>query len=230
VGESVAIAVNCFIVPRRIERDSEENALSICLDEGSARALATLIPLLGCGEEAAALAFDGLAENQADDFAANALEQIALEERVHDYLMHQLQSCLPEVPQRTAMMRAARRFHVELGLGDPGLHLARIAALDSAVCLILSRLIRDGTPIRSDPAVYGILRRIRDDEARHVRVSRTVALATGNRRVMKNAAMAARDALASILTLAEDAFEALKVDPAALERDIRRLPDGLFTA
>ncbi len=228
--DSVAIAANCFIVPKRIELDSKLNALTITLDETPARAFATLIPLLGCGEEAAALAFDGLADSQANDFATEALHRIALEERVHDHLMRQLAFSLPEVPQFDTMMRAARRFHIELGRGDPSLHLARIAALDSAVCLILSRLIRDGTPIHGDPASYAIVRRIRDDEARHVQVSRTVARATGKRSVMNDAAAAARDALASILMFASDSFDTLKVDPAALERDVRNLPNGLFAA
>ncbi|MFA6114109.1 MAG: 3-oxoacyl-ACP synthase [Sphingomonas sp.] len=145
-------------------------------------------------------------------------------------MIRQLQRGLPEAGQDAVQIEAARRFHIGLVRGGTALHLARIAALDSAVCTMFGRLLRQGESIAADPAVASILRRIHRDEARHVRVARRLALETGSAPAMRDAAAAARDGLADILLLARDAFEDLQVDPASLDRDIRRLPDGLLVA
>jgi hypothetical protein len=203
----------------------------LLLDGRPAAALAALLPLLGCGEEAAGMAFDGLADcHSGDDRAARTLRAVAAEERLHDILIRQLQSGLPDAGQYAVPIEAARRFHIELVRGGAALHLARIAALDSAVCTMFSRLLRADGPVAADPGVATILRRIHRDEARHVRLTRGLALATGPAPAMHDAAASARDGLANILLLAGDGFEAMQVDPALLARDIRRLPDGLLTA
>lgn len=201
------------------------------LDNRSAAALAILLPLLGCGEEAAVMAFEGLADSRPkDDRAAPTLCAIAEEERLHDLLIRQLERGLPAAKQERLTIEATRRFHIGLVRGGAALHLARIAALDAAVCTMFGRLLRPGGPIAADPEVASVLRRIHRDEARHVRVARRLALETGSAPAMRDAAAAARDGLADILLLARDAFEDLQVDAASLDRDIRRLPDGLLVA
>ncbi|MGL4313499.1 MAG: hypothetical protein ACRCSO_05870, partial [Sphingomonas sp.] len=95
------------------------------LADAHAEALATLVPLLGCGEEAAALAFDGLADAASDSVAANALALIADEERTHEQLLAGLASALPAIARQPQLIRAARRFHIQLGRGGGALHLAR---------------------------------------------------------------------------------------------------------
>lgn len=230
-GSGGASRARCFGVARRLETPPAFPMLRIRLDERPAAALAALLPLLGCGEEAAGIAFDGLAEcHAADDRAAPTLRAIAEEERLHDMVIRQLQRRLPEAGQDAAAIEAARRFHIGLVRGGVALHLARIAALDSAVCTMFGRLLRPGGPIAADPGVTSILRRIHRDEARHVRVTRGLALEAGQTPAMHDAAAAAREGLANILLLARDAFEEMRVDPASLDRDIRRLPDGLFAA
>ncbi len=220
----------CFPVASRVDAFAPRPTLRILLDGRPAAALANLLPLLGCGEEAAGLAFEGLADCQGrDSVVAGTLRAIALEEHVHDGLIRHLQNCLPHAGDH-APLDAPRRFHIGLTRGGATLHLARIAALDSAVCTMLGRLLRPGGPIAADPGAASILRRIHRDEARHVRVTRGLALETGSARAMRDAAAAARDGLANILVFAGDAFEDMKVDPASLDRDIRRLPDGLLTA
>ena len=199
------------------------------LPESAACALATLIPLLGCGEEAAAMAFDGLSQT-GDAHTHAALTAIAAEERIHDALMRQLAAALPAPVKRIEMIRAARRFHIDLGRGGARLHLARIAALDSAVCTVLSRLTRIGAPLRADSVIANMLIRIRNDEVRHVAVSRRLAMADGAQADLRSTAADARAALAKILMLAADAFEILAVNPDRLNRDVSRLPDGLLTA
>jgi demethoxyubiquinone hydroxylase (CLK1/Coq7/Cat5 family) len=226
-AEDTHVRRTCFAVPGRLTlpRVLHQTYLS----DAAASALATLIPLLGCGEEAAAIAFDGLSQSS-DVQASAALNAIASEERVHDALMRQLASALPEPVNHREMMRAARHFHIDLGNGSADLHLARIAALDSAVCTVISRLTRIDTPLRADPVIANTLIRIRDDEVRHVAVSRRLALARGHVTTLKTAAADARGALAKILMLAAEAFEALGVDPDRLNRDVSHLPDGLLAA
>lgn len=201
--------------------------LHVSLDDRAATALATLVPLLGCGEEAAALAFDALAQTFRQEVDCYALRAIAAEERTHDGMLTQLALALPEV-DAGAIRRSSRRFHISLGNGDRTHHLARIAAVDAAVCTILSRLLRAGTPVSTDPAIAGLLGRIHRDEARHVAISRHLASGASTR--LRDTAAAARLALANVLEAGGDAFECLAVDPARLFSDVRRLPNGLFAS
>lgn len=219
----------CFVVPGRIELEDSQIFGDVRLPNRAAAALAALIPLLGCGEEAAAMAFDGLADRNADAANSAALRTIGFEERIHDALLRQLAEALPVPPDQKRMKDQARKFHLNLGRGGQSLHLVKIAALDSAVCLILSRLIRQNAPAASDPSVRRMLGRIRNDEAGHVRLSRSLALAAGPTLAQRDAAAGAREALANILMLGANAFEDLAVDPAMLFRDVRSLPDGLLT-
>ena len=199
------------------------------LDCEAAAALGQLVPLLGCGEEAAALAFDGLAERDSDASTSAALRCIADEERVHGCLLQDLASALPQANE-PALRTAARRFHIDLGRGSGAHHLARIAAIDAGVCMVLSRLLGPAGPIAGDPFVAPLLSRIRRDEARHVTLSRRIVIERTQPHDLDDVAAAARDALANVLTLASDAFEALCVDPSRLYADLRKLPDGLLRA
>ena len=202
----------------------------LLLDDARAAALAVLVPVLGCGEEAAALAFDGLAELELDPDAARTLATIGSEERVHDALLTALAAALPEPPEATALRRAARRFHIRLGIGRPAAHLGRIAAIDAGVCTVLSRLLRAGNPLAEDPVTAALFARIRRDEARHVRITRERAMARLRKAELDDLAIGARTALADILLLAGNAFEVLGVDAHSLHRDLSHLPRGLFAA
>lgn len=220
----------CFTVPHRMACAALEPLDTVALDDPSATALATLIPLLGCGEEAAALAFDGLAKSAVDDVGRYALRAISADERVHDALLRALAAQLPDGPDATQLRRATRRFHINLGRGGPALHFARIAAVDAAVCTILSRLLRPELPLARDPVTLATFTRIRSDEVRHVAVSRGLAKGRASRRELDDVGAAARAALAAILELGGDAFESLGVAPEALFRDVAKLPDGMFSA
>ncbi|MBC2668480.1 3-oxoacyl-ACP synthase [Novosphingobium piscinae] len=211
----------------KTDRAARVGPIEVRLGDRSAEALATLVPLLGCGEEAAAIAFDGLAARDSDLAAARALREIAAEERVHDRLLYGLAESLPPV-EVAALRRAARRFHIDLGRGSTCAHLARIAAIDAGVCLILSRLLRPGSPVAEDRSVADRLARIRLDETRHVRLSRSLVLARANGKTFEDVAHAARVALADVIMLAADAFEDLAVDPARLQADLAALSPGLL--
>jgi hypothetical protein len=204
--------------------------VDVRLRSHEAEALAALLPLLGCGEEAAAIAFDGLANTAGHPAARAVMAGIAAEEREHDTLLKCLMRALPPAAGASEVMRRSRRFHVSLGRGGVALHLTRIAAIDAAVCTLLSRLLRADAPLGRDPAVLAILGRIRKDEARHVRASRGIVLAGALPPGCRDAAALARQALAHILMLEAVSFDALCVDPDALFRDLSNLPEGLLAA
>lgn len=199
------------------------------LPDRAAAALAELLPVLGCGEEAAGLAFGNLADSGIADVAGiAALRLIADEERVHDGLIASLMAGLPPPPDATRLRTISRRFHLELGRGDHIMRLARITALDSAVCLILSRLLRPGTPLSADPVITGILRRIARDEAGHVRLTRHLVCDRADEATLVCVGVHVREALAALLEQAGDAFEALAFDPRWLRADLARIPAGLY--
>ncbi|HEX4174023.1 MAG TPA: hypothetical protein VHY82_16255 [Acetobacteraceae bacterium] len=216
----------CFLLLRR----ASAPALGpLRLTDTAAQALARVLPIMGCGEEAASMAFDGLARAHSDDPAASgALRSIAAEELTHDALIRSVAACLPSPNGIAGVLALTRRFHVDLGRGDTTAHLSRIAALDSAVCTILARLFRPGAPLMADATVASVFRRIARDEARHVRVSRGLATDRRDGRILRDIAGPAREALARLLSLAADDFEALGVDSDRLLFDLARLPDGLF--
>lgn len=204
-------------------------AIDAALGDRRLEGLAALLPILGCGEEAAVLAFDALALATGDDpVGSAALARIAEDEEAHDQLIVRLRSALPPPPDQRDILRLTRRFHLDLGRGSTALRLARIAALDSAVCTVLGRLLKRGGALASAPAVHGALSAVQRDEARHVALSRGLALARAEGAVLRAAAVEARDALADILMRAGAAFESLDVDTSRLIRDVRRLPDGLL--
>lgn len=217
----------CFATRARPAMEPVETRLPTV----AAEALAALIPVLGCGEEAAGLAFEGLSREARDDAAASAaLNRIGQEEQAHEALLRALAVGLPEPAEAPRLMRAAQRFHLDLGRDSATARLARIAALDSAVCLILARLLRPGAPLSSDPVTHRLLRSIARDEARHVRTTRTLAMARADRGTLNDWAAPVRPRLAALLNEAGEALELLGLDPDWLTRAIAPLPNGLFRA
>ncbi len=206
-------------------------AISLRLTAESCEALSVLVPLLGCGEEAAILGFQRLGtQSKLDAAISTALQQIVDEERRHDALMQGLKDALPSHIVSPVSLAAIRRFHKELIRGGATLHLARIAGLDAAVCTILSRLIHWQGPLAKDTGLRSMLGQIRDDETRHVVLSRTLTLAAPDRKSARDAAAKARHNLAQLLFPASEALEKLAVDPDRLFRDLNKLPDGLLPA
>jgi hypothetical protein len=214
----------CFPVPSRLAAIP----VAVCLDDEHGAALAHLLSLLGCGEQAACLAFDRLGAGIAAQ--RQALASIADDERVHDALVRGLLDQLPTVQTDDAAHTAMRRVHCRLGQSDETLQCAGIAALDSAVCTLLSALLRNQTAFPASDGAGAVLRRIRDDEARHVMITREIALTSSRHSMIRDAGARARQELGAALALAADHFEQLGFDPDTLLRAIVRLPDGLLSA
>jgi hypothetical protein len=216
---------HCFPVKRRQTRPTYATTLG----SADADALAALLPLLCCGEEAAVSGFERL--GLATDLSASSRRSLLLiadDERRHDAMLHGLRAALPQVEPDHAITQRTRRFHRRLTSGGTDLHLARIAGLDSAVCTILSRLLRSDLALSRDDTVRSVLSHIRHDETRHVLISRNIALTAPDRLALRTAAAEARAGLADLLQSGAASFEALGVDSDRLVRDIAALPNGLL--
>jgi hypothetical protein len=198
------------------------------LVDAHAEALAELLVIFACGEESAAIAFAGLGESPIDHAARCWLMQIAEEELVHEGLLRKLRGALPKPQRDKELRRALAHFFHGIARTDIGLHLAAIASLDSAVCLILSDLLRPGGAIAQDFVVATIFRHIRQDEAKHVRISRHIAAGFARRDLRGEVAESTRVGLVAVLARRGAAFERLGVDAERLLARLGRVPDGLF--
>ena len=206
----------CFVSNRR--RDSLLPLPELRLRASDAEALAELLPVLICGEESAGMVFAHL--SQVPDLAAAhaELSRIEHDEREHARLLLQVRRTLPAARSDPALSSAVRNFFLRLAERDVGRHLARIVALDSAVCLLLGALRHRRTTVGSEPTLGPLFGRIHRDEARHVLVARhhTRRLVDG-----QQAIAIARDTRSQLVEL-------LTHRAAALEQLLRIDADRLF--
>ncbi|WP_293374139.1 hypothetical protein [Nevskia sp.] len=195
------------------------------LPPAAAQALADLLPVLICGEASAERAFEHLLlrlESRVDPSLSAALAGVAADEQRHGDWLDALRAALP-APTSDQPGRRALRFLLGLVCDDPALHLARVAALDAAVCRVLAEVGAAGRPIAAAPELAQVFRDIRRDEGRHVRIARRAALALGlDVAVMTRERLAVTAAFAALLSEQAAAFAALGVDPARLEQRIAR--------
>ena len=198
------------------------------LADATAEALSELLQVFACGEESAAHAFAHLGSFALDDAARHGLTRVANEELVHERLLRGLRNALPAPAPDRELRRALLRFYHGIAQADIGLHLASIAALDSAVCVILAALLEPDRILAREPAVAAILRRIHRDEAGHVRLSRRLAAELVRGDAIGAIAENARLGLVGVLARRGAAFENLGVNAERLFARIVRVPDGLF--
>jgi hypothetical protein len=198
------------------------------LGDAAAEALSELLQVFACGEESAAHAFAHLGSSPLEDAARRGLARVAAEELIHERLLRGLRSELPAPAPDRELRRALLRFYHGIGQADTGLHLASIAALDSAVCGILAALLQPNGTLAREPAVAMVLRRIQRDEAGHVRLSRRLAAELARGDEIGAVAENARLGLVGLLARRGAAFESLGVNAERLFARIARVPDGLF--
>jgi hypothetical protein len=120
-----------------------------------------------------------------------------------------LRGALPPPAPDTELRHALLHFYHGIARADIGLHLASIAALDSAVCLILAALLEPDRVLAKEPAANAIFRRIHSDEARHVRLSRQIAAELVQGDVIGAVGENARLGLVGVLTRRGAAFDSL---------------------
>jgi hypothetical protein len=198
------------------------------LGDAQAEALSELLQVFACGEESASLAFARLGDSPLEDAACRALARVAGEELIHERLLRGLRGALPPPAPDKELRRALLRFYHGIAQADIGLHLASIAALDSAVCVILAALLEPDRVLAQEPVVSAIFRHIQRDEAGHVQLSRRIAAELVQGDVIGPVAENARLGLVGVLARRGAAFESLGVDAERLFARIARVPNGLF--
>jgi hypothetical protein len=216
----------CFRLADAIPAGSPPGPLR--LGDAQAEALSELLQVFACGEESASLAFERLGGSPIDDAARHGLARIAGEELVHERLLRGLRGALPAPAPDRELRRSMLRFYHGIAQADIGLHLASIASLDSAVCMILSALLALDRVLAQEPVVAAIFRRIHRDEAGHVRLSRRIAAELASRDIIGAVAENTRLGLVGVLARRGAAFERLEVDAGQLFVQLGRVPDALF--
>jgi hypothetical protein len=185
--------------------------------------VATLLALLRAGEQSAAGAFDRIARRLSAgelQLAAPRLTALIADEQRHDLALAAHCDLLPHVIVGDAM---TRRFFRGLESREPSVHLARIAALDSCVCQVLTRVLARGRPRQWGESLMDLLSRIRFDEARHVHTTRDLVRMCGaDTGLLLTVNAEVRHGFAALLDARAPAFEALGVDCSSLVAHIRR--------
>lgn len=189
--------------------------------------MARFIPSLLCGEESAVIIFDHERRRYGktkDVKISAALGQIALEEERHELMLRVLGDYLPRPDDLDEIHGRAKSFFFKLGFKspDPLQRLNLIGALDRCVCITLGDMIKRASVTRL-PAFGRIIRRILEDEARHVRICRRIMAELGvTKQDMEEAAVTVREMFVEMMGPVGDSFEDIGVDPDRLFRGIMR--------
>ncbi len=97
-----------------------------------------------------------------------------------------------------------------------------IGALDRCVCITLGDMIKRASVSRL-PAFARIVRRILEDEARHVRICRRIMAELGvTKKNMEEAAVTVGEMFVEMMAPVGNSFEDIGVDPGRLFRSIMR--------
>jgi 1,2-phenylacetyl-CoA epoxidase catalytic subunit len=164
------------------------------LNDSQRQDLADVLPYLACGEASAVHAFSGRLSQQLPLAARATLSAIVQDEMGHALWIEALQKTLPP-PQRPPQAARLLMFFRRLESAQPAEHLAHVAALDRAVCQLLHPMLRRGGVISQAPDLHRALCALRQDEARHVRMSRAMAQQLGmsaGRQALLNQSIGAR--------------------------------------
>ena len=193
------------------------------------RAFSELLPLLLCGEESAVLAFAHHSQIQKwGPRARQDFTRVEIDEERHTYWLQRLRASLPTPRTDLRLRRGVKHFFLRQSSPNPGIHLGHIAALDSAVCLILGRLRRTNA-CASDARVAHIFEHIHRDEARHVAIARQYARELCSAHDLFACATETREQLTNLMSAGAEALDTLEVCPDTLFRQLRRPPRRLFT-
>ena len=191
------------------------------LAEAQIEALGRLLPVLLCGEESAFQVFWREAGRLTDVQLCRSLalaRRIAAEELEHEQLLRELRNCCPAPDDLASIRLRARRFFLRMASREPALHFARVAALDSGVCVILAAVAK---PLAQTPAVVDTLNRIRRDEAKHVRFSREHSCELGaDKSLLADTGARIRSELVALLYPLASSFEDLGLDADQLFRRV----------
>jgi hypothetical protein len=227
--ESIASPVRhaCFAVTGARSRPM---TMKVQLGTRHCEALAELLPVLLCGEESAVLTFGGyVGSAQLQVAARREFCAIQSDEERHTTWLQRLKLALPAARSDPGLLRQVRRFFAAVREPQLGPHLARIAALDSAACVVLGALRRRGSAIRTDRTLANMFAQIHQDEVRHVAIAHHYARLLCDAADLRSLAADTRAGLTSLLARRADALEQLEVCPDALLQRLMKLPRKLFS-
>ena len=171
-----SVVSHCFA----LRKNYSELTLQKTLSRGTLPALhsqdlANALPFLACGEESAIHAFSGSLLKHLDANQCAAMAQIANDELRHAQWLEQLRLALPN-PNQILANDELSRFFKRMLTRNSALHFARVAALDSAVCKLLTPLLHVKSALFVHaPEIHAGLIAIVRDEARHVKAARAMA-------------------------------------------------------
>ncbi|HEX3396732.1 MAG TPA: hypothetical protein VHS76_08515 [Steroidobacteraceae bacterium] len=152
-------------------------------------------------------------------YAAGRVAVLIEDERRHDIQLSEAAAGLPLVSADFG----ARHFFRRLETREPGVHLARIAALDACSCQLLSRMLAPAVRSLLPPSLANTLAAIRRDEGSHVRTARHLAGALGvDSGRFREITGVVRHAFAGVLETRAAYFEALGIDSSLLIQSIYR--------
>ena len=218
----------CFAVSAA--RNQPMTAMTVRLDTRHCEALAELLPVLLCGEESAVLAFGSYARSSALDAAARKeLSSIQSDEEHHTTWLRRLKLALPAPRSDPDLLKEVRRFFGAVREPQLGRHLARIAALDSAACVVLGALRRRRGAIGRDRALSNLFAQIHRDEVFHVTIAHSYAKLLCGAADLRSLALETRESLTRLLARRAEALEHLGVCPDAVLQRLARIPRSLFS-
>lgn len=178
-------------------------------------ALSRLLPLLVCGEQSSQWVFYNESIRQQKTplaLAANHFERIVADEKYHEEALEWVRNQIEEPADILAIKRRSQRFFASLGAKKTfEEHFAQIACLDALVCKLML-YIEKGSLGPHHPFTL-LCRAIKQDEARHVSVSKLHALELGYDKSQWRALNASiSEKLFELLSTERDAFAVLGVD------------------
>lgn len=188
-------------------------------------ALARLAPALLCGEQSAITIFqteDGHLTRKALSVSWTLFHSIENDEIAHEASLQVLRAKLPAASDEHAIRRRSQAYFASLGRAETvAHHFGQVAQLDSAVCAIMWYM--QHSAVGGNSMIGRLVERIRQDEARHVSISRRHALALGlSRDDHSRLGELVRGGLTRMLEYVADSFEDIGIDAGLLFARIKR--------
>lgn len=183
------------------------------MSDDEMEACARLTTVLLCGEQSAIQIFSAeVRRGQAPAEALNMLRAIEHDEHLHEQALRAFCEYLPRPDGLHALKRRAQSFFAGLGrIDDMARHFGQISHLDSAVCKIMWHV--EKSTIDSVSPLRRIATQIKNDEARHVSVSRRYATSLGlTARKRDDDGIAVTEGLINMLYPLADSFETVGID------------------
>lgn len=183
-------------------------------------ALARLLPLLVCGEQSSQWVFYNEAwRNRHSRQIIEDFEQIVADEQSHEKALELVRNQLTEPDDITTLKRRSQHFFAKLAVTETfSEHFAQIACLDSLVCKVMLA-IENGSLGKQHP-FSKLCRAIKQDEARHVSLSKKHALTLGfDSKKWPRFRQEISQRLFNLLNTEENAFSQIGVELSALFND-----------